>query len=247
MYEMGIIVPSFGRPDNVLRLAKAFGETCQMESTRLYIVLQREDPLMETYNTVAWRDSLRDAFRYTYVDIAEKGVGGTGFVRPTNWMARRLLRRARPPQFIGFMGDDHLPRTPWWDQAFIAALTSRGCGYVYGADGFQNRGLTSHVVMKRQIPEALGYFAHPQFKHLYADNVWLETGKATNSIAYLGEEVLIEHIHPHASRGIPLDATYEIGNSKERWKEDGATWGRWRSSTPRDFSIVQKLRDEGKI
>lgn len=246
MYEMGIIVPSFGRPDNVLRLAKAFGETCKMESTNLYFVLQQEDPELERYNTTQWRNEIRRAYTNTSVFVADKGIGGTGFVRPTNWMVKKLLRRVRPPAFIGFMGDDHIPRTKGWDQQFIATLSVPGVGYVFGNDGFQRADLTSHVVMKRQIPQALGYFAHPSFRHLYADNVWLETGKATNSIMYRGS-VLIEHLHPHARKAYN-DATYEIGNSEQRWKEDGKAWDRWKTGGGhRDFSVVHRLVSEGKI
>lgn len=245
--EMAIIVPTFNRPDNVLRLTRAFAQTVSIGSnTKLCFVFQREDTAMDHYNSEGWRAMLREIYPRVGFQIADAGMGGTGFVKPINWMARKLLRRARPPAYLGFMGDDHLPRTRGWDARFVAALSVKGCGYVFGDDGFQGANLSSYIIMKRQIPEALGYFAHPSFKHLYADNAWKALGEATKTITYL-DGVLIEHVHPHAGK-TGTDTTYDIGNSAARWTEDGLAWDHWRAhGYMRDFGTVRDLVREGKI
>lgn len=229
--DLVMVVPTYGRPDNARRLQQAFKATCTGR-TELHLVLQANDP--------AWDDYLQDGNPGTWA-TAPASCGGTGFVAPTNWAVERILARMYQPYAIGFMGDDHLPRTRGWDTAFVETLRRRGTGYVYGNDLIQGEQIPTQVAMTADIPRAFGWFANPICKHLFADNMWRDLGKAARCIRYL-PDVVVEHLHYTAGRSAD-DSTYRIGNSDVRWREDPAAYQVWRDGPgfERDLATLKGL------
>lgn len=232
--DLVMVVPSYGRPESAHRLAEAFARTCTGR-TELMVVAQADDPHWDHYTDHALPG-------VAHVRLAPRGQGGTGFVRPANWGAAQALKDN--PPCIGFMGDDHLPETAGWDSAFIAALAELGTGYVFGDDGIQGPNFSTHIAMTTDIVRGFGYLANPIVEHLYADNMWTDLGRATDSIRYL-PDVSIRHLH-YSTRDSLYDETYQIGNSRARWKADKETYqewrdGRWPVSFPDDAWKLERI------
>ena len=190
-YELLVIVPSRGRPQNAWDLVQSWNETTRDQNSQLAIVQDDDDP---------W-------YGIGDVDIQcyKAPAGDPGFVAPLNWAVKRLVAPGGA-QVVGFIGDDHRPRTEGWDARVNWALEEMGSGIVYGDDLFQGERLPTAVFMTADIVMALGWMAPPCLSHMYADNFWLELGRELGCLRYL-PDVVIEHLHPVVGKA-PSDATY---------------------------------------
>lgn len=150
-------------------------------------------------------------------------VGPRWRVAPTlNYLAKRY---ASDHFALGFMGDDHRPRTKGWDQRFVEALREMGSGLVYGDDLFQGENLPTAVAMTSDIVRALGYMVPPALTHMYMDNFWLGLGRALERIRYL-PDVVIEHMHPVAGKA-EWDEGYRQANAQSMYDADRAQLEWW--------------------
>ena len=188
MTDLAVIVPSRGRPQNADRLWTAF-EGCPL--AELVLCCDNDDPTLPLYR--------------------ECEVGPPA--RLVAWLNRAAADVLSDPdvRYVGFMGDDHLPRTPDWDAIVCDTLAELGTGIVYGNDLLQGERLPTAAFMTRDIVEALGYMAPPELEHLYVDDAWLAWGRAIGRIRYL-PDLIIEHVHPAAGKA-PSDAGYETADA----------------------------------
>lgn len=212
MADLLVIVPSRGRPGNIAELLEAWGKTVKGD-TGLLVAVDEDDPELSAYQDVC--RSVPLGFRPV--------IGPRERLGPT--LNRLAIERAPDHFAIGFMGDDHRPRTPGWDTAMVDALREMGAGLVYGDDLIQHRDLPTAVVMTANIVRALGWFAPPGLTHMYLDNAWLALGEALGRIRYL-PGVVIEHCHPVGGTAA-WDAGYAEVNSPERYAADEAAFRRW--------------------
>lgn len=189
-----VLVPSRGRPESAARLQDAFKKLCTRPDTFLIFVLDSDDKTLKDYkgNHIILQPSER-----------------RGIVDPLNRAWASLLNPAK----VGFMGDDHLPKTEGWDQKIFDELERLGTGFVYGNDLLMGERLPTACFMTGDIPKALGYMAPPQLKHLYVDDFWLRVGTFIESISYL-PDVVIEHLHFSTGKS-DLDQTYKDANHPE--------------------------------
>lgn len=206
MTDMLWIVPSRSRPQNIAELIASW------HNTRVYadlmVVVDDDDPELDGYMHVKTNFA---GFHWLGWGVTErKRLGGT-----LNHYATLM---APQYDYIGFMGDDHRPRSPIWDGLMAAELRKLGTGLVYGNDLFQRENLPTEVCMTTDIISALGYMVPPNMTHLYLDNFWLELGRAVDRISYM-EHVIIEHMHPHAGKATS-DAQYEELNSNKQASAD---------------------------
>lgn len=184
--ELLVIVPSRGRPQNIERLLQAWEDTGA--EAELEIAIDDDDPTLDAYLKLR----------------VNKTIGPRlGMIGSLNEQATRVA-----PCFdaVGFLGDDHTPRTHGWDKTICAELAAMGTGIVYGNDLFQRAMLPTAVFMTSDIVQALGYMAPPFLQHMHADNFWLDCGREINRISYL-DAVVIEHMHPQAGKA-PMDDGY---------------------------------------
>jgi len=128
-------------------------------------------------------------------------------------------------QAIGFMGDDHVPRTDVWAQRLLAELRDMGTGIVYGDDLLQREVLPTQWVMTADIVRALRRMVPAPVGHLYCDNAVLALGRALRRIRYVGD-VVIEHMHPLAGKVEP-DPQYERVNSDAQRQADRHAYMAW--------------------
>jgi hypothetical protein len=202
--QLAMIVPSRGRPGNIAELQRAWDDTSTGEA-RLIVAVDDDDPALDEY--VAQRGHL------TVIGQRRRCAG------TLNWLAPQWARRCYA---VGFMGDDHRPRTAGWDGELLDALHELGTGLVYGDDLYQRERLPTAVAMTSDIVKVLGYMAPPGQVHLYLDDFWLLLGQRLGRIRYL-DQVVIEHVHPFAGKA-PSDPGYLEVNSAERAREDRAAW-----------------------
>jgi len=203
MSEMTILVPSRGRPENIIRLMDAWSTTTTRD-TRLLVLVDDDDLKLDEYLAIPNID----------IQVGPRiRIGGT-----LNVVAPEIAKTSRN---IGFMGDDHVPRTKGWDEKFINELDRLKVGVVYGNDLAHGAGLATSVTMTSNIVSTLGYICVPGSIHLFLDNFWMELGRGTN-ITYF-DDVIIEHVHPNFQKALS-DDTYTEANSPEVWGADEITF-----------------------
>jgi len=110
-------------------------------------------------------------------------------------MNRAALRFKDQYRAIAFFGDDHLIKNKWEKEFLDYFDENSGIGIAYGNDLLQFEKLPTAVCITSNIIETLGYMIPTQLQHMYADNFWIDLGKATNSIKYF-PNIIFEHLHP---------------------------------------------------
>lgn len=179
--RMLVIVPTRGRPQNIARLEKALKDTRTSVADFLYVVDDDDPSAMDYARMGLERLSVIPRMRL---------VGSLNFIAP---------RYTGQYDAIGFMGDDHLPVTPFWDQTILTEIASQDVFrrplVAYGNDLIQGANLPTAVFMSSRVVKALGWFAPPVLTHLYADNFWLLLGQELGALTYL-PDVVIQHLHP---------------------------------------------------
>jgi hypothetical protein len=234
MADLVVIVPSRGRPEAAAELVETFRETCTAD-TRLVFAVDDDDPSLPGYLGAIQMGRFRAGY----------------FTAPNRTMVEALNRTAAilvdPPDAvepfaIGFMGDDHRPRTVGWDRAYLDALRELGTGIVYGDDGFQGENLPTQVAMTADIVRALGWMAPPSLRHLFVDNVWKALGSGADCLRYL-PEVLVEHMHPVAGKA-DVDEGYVRVNAPAVASHDEAWFRQWlyAGAASADIATVRGLR-----
>lgn len=229
---LAVIVPTRGRPGNAARLAEAFRATHALDAVPVFVA-DPDDPSLPEYRR------LLDAGDIPRL-MVQDGVRGAGMTCPLNFAARRY---ADLYDAVGFMGDDHLPRTPHWDSLVMDRLDSLGPRIVYGNDLLQGQALPTAVFMQSRMIRAMGFMAPRQLRHLYVDNFWKELGERTGSLVYL-PDVVIEHLHPAAGKA-EMDDRYRAVNAIEVDHEDRATWEVMRDGAEFEFALNQVRKEYG--
>lgn len=228
MADLVVIVPSRGRPEAAAALAQHFKNTCTAD-TLLVFALDEDDP-----------------DRCAYVEaLLLSGPNCLHLVRPTATMVQALNSAAssyaKIVPALGFMGDDHCPRTYGWDTAYLEALRELGTGIVYGNDLLQGHRLPTQCAMTSDIVRALGYMSPPELRHMYVDNFWRDLGKAADCLRYL-PDAIVEHRHPLAGKA-QMDEGYERVNHPDVYAADERVYAEYRRTRfAGDVAIVQALR-----
>jgi hypothetical protein len=147
--------------------------------------------------------------------------------------------QGRQYKYVGFMGDDHRPRTVDWDNRLMDVLAQSPASIAYGNDLLQGEKMATAVVMTSDIVAALGYMAPPCLVHLCVDLCWNLWGERLGTLTYL-DNVVIEHMHPANGKAMN-DAGYQDANSTERIASDSAAFYEYRDGGQLDAD-VDKLR-----
>lgn len=214
MTDLTIFVPTRGRPMAARELQESFDLSCK-GNTEVIFIISTNDELFTTYLDLKAMRRIRKVIIVT----PEK----RGMASPLNLGFNKWLSDPRqfPSYAVGFMGDDHRPRTLGWDVEYVRALTALsgrsrerskpGVGMVYGNDLLQGENLPTQIAMTTNIPTTLGRMVPTELSHLYTDTYWLELGKQLGKISYL-PEVIVEHMHPGAGKS-SIDSGYEFSGS----------------------------------
>jgi hypothetical protein len=209
-----MLCPSRGRPGNIKQLRETWGDVTV--DAELLVAVDDDDPELPGYLEAGDVRVLSEP----------RGLG-----RIINVLA---VEYAPKYEFIGFLGDDHRPRTPKWDVILTAALGGWP-GVSYGDDLFQSAKVPTACVMTSNLILGLGYMVPPNVEHLYQDCFWKVLGQATH-LAYC-PGVIMEHMHPSAGKGA-WDLGYEKANCIEAYSRDEIAYSQflnnqWPADLPR--------------
>jgi hypothetical protein len=227
MTDLVVIVPSRNRPHAAAEVASAFRETGA--TARLVFAADDDDPTRNQY--------LRALDEYPAATV-HYGPAPSTMVKALNLVAAAYANEAYA---IGFMGDDHRPRTRKWDQLYVEALRELGTGIVYGNDLLQGPNIPTQCAMTADIVRALGHMAPPPLTHLYVDNYWRDLGEAAGCLRYL-PDVVVEHMHPVAGKA-DWDEGHVRVNAHAMYQRDAEAYGRYvNEHFAADLAKVQALR-----
>jgi hypothetical protein len=203
-----VIVPSRGRPDAALELVNAVVDTRQIASTNVVVAVDSNDQMLDLYREVC--DVRSDVSR---IEVVQGG-----------WMVAALneaaMRVVSDPAItaVGFLGDDHRPRTHGWDSSYLSALNELGAGVVYGDDLLQHEFVPTQCAMSAEIIRQLGWMAHPTLKHMYVDTLWRDMARPVGKLRYL-PDIVVEHLH-YLNNKATMDAGYERVNDPVVYQVD---------------------------
>lgn len=208
--DLLVIVPSRGRPHNIAALWDAWSTTTTGVSA-LLVAADDDDPTVDGYRDVC----------------GDRGIKLT--VGPRLRMVPTLnavaVERAPHHFALGFMGDDHRPRTLGWDAHYLAALRTLRTGFVYGNDLLAGERLPTQWAQTSDIVQALGAMVPAPVKHLWADNQVFDLGHAVDRIRYL-PDVIVEHCHPLNGKATEDDGYREV-NATEASEADRVVYAHW--------------------
>jgi hypothetical protein len=213
--DLLIIVPSRERPKNIARLLDAVHETSKL-ATHVHVAVDEDDPALESYQQVMDQSGGPD-------DVLETGPR-KGLAAWTNEIA---VRRAGQYPYLASFGDDHLPKTRYWDYYLARGIEDMGgTGFTYPWDGLRED-IPEACVLSSNIVTALGWMCMPGLEHFFVDDVWADLGRGANCIRHL-RAIAVDHVHPRAKKADP-DATYSGASSKldadreayYAWRRDG--------------------------
>ena len=221
MARMLVIVPTRGRPNSAARLVEAFESTHAYDADLLFCV-DDDDPFASQY----------------FFSGASVTMGPRLRIGPT--INAAAVAHADDYEVLGFMGDDHLPRTDQWDVKVLAALDEMSTGIVYGDDLFQRQALPTAVFMTSNIVQSLGYFNPPALLHMYLDNSWKTWGERADCLRYL-PDVIIEHLHPVNGKAQNDDSYSE---SSQLMEPDRIAYEEYlRNGISSDVEKIRAIRD----
>lgn len=237
MPDLVVIVPSRQRPHTVADMAEAFVDTCDTD-TRLIFAVDADDPTAGDYERAVDRLTTRAGL----VGVRVQPTGS--MVEALNATANAVLATVEPaPRALGFMGDDHRPRTAGWDVAYLTALGALP-GVVYGDDRLQGARLPTQFAVSADVVRRLGHMAPPALTHLYVDNYWRDVGRAAGCITYL-PDVVVEHVHPLAG-AVQWDEGYRRVNDRAMYRRDEAAYRAYMAEhRDRDVLALRTVRTEG--
>ena len=221
--ELLVIVPSRGRPENIAALWDAW-QTTTTSSARLLVAADDDDRTLPDYRNVC----------------SERGIKLT--VGPRLRMVPTLNELAVQwaPLYpaVGFLGDDHRPRTADWNERYLETLQELGTGIVYGNDLLASERLPTQFALTSNIVQALGAIVPAPVKHMFADNQVWDLGHAIDRIRYL-PDVIVEHLHPLNGKADD-DAGYREVNNPDAFEADRLIYADWyHNRMPAD---VEKLK-----
>jgi hypothetical protein len=220
MKEMALIVPSRGRPQNILRLYEALKDTDS--NVDLIVGVDEDDEKVNEYCSIV------ENRNFTLVISPQRRKFG-----PTlNAIAVKIWKDYK---YLAWMGDDHLPITKNWDRRYVEELDKLHMGMVYGNDLVMGESIATQLAFTSKMVGLLGYAVPPGFTHLFIDNYFMKLFGEFNAVRYL-PDVVIQHLHPIANKA-QEDQTYREANSEENWNNDRAYF---------DWYVENKLKEDAE-
>lgn len=230
MDDIIVLVPSRGRPQNAVRLVEAWEKTDTMNAVLMFIT-DDDDPELEAYRTLLTEGVIKHMITLPAPPVP-------GITIPLN-RAVTIFQDAF--KVIGFMGDDHAPRTTGWEDRVLEAADTCCPRVVYTNDLFQGENLPTAVFMPSRVIKAMGFMSPPVLAHLYADNFWKTLGTDLGGLRYL-PDVVIEHMHPAAGKAA-MDERYRIVNAPAIDAGDRGAYGGFIAG-PSYADTLRRVREE---
>ncbi len=144
--------------------------------------------------------------------------------------------------YYGFLGDDLIPRTKYWDKELIEAAGASDISY--GDDGNWGEKLATHPCLGGELVRHMGWLSYPGLKKLFIDTVWMTIGVTLGKLHYL-PDVKLEHMHYLFGKG-EHDETY--GDQAKYFAHDQDYYGKfiheWKSVLEESGKWVFSEKDQ---
>lgn len=182
-----IILPTKARPENLKRFIRAYNLTCG--TLPIHVIFDAKDA--SRYNEV------ETPSHWKRISVPS----GT----PLGGIFERVFKKYPYEPFYGMVADDVIPETAIWDVVLRdSCLPDK---IAWGWDGIQNENLPVHPFIGGDLVRKLGWWAAPNLKHWFVDNVWKELSVALGNGIYL-PNIKMTHHHPIIGKA-PNDRTYK--------------------------------------
>lgn len=197
--------PSRNRPHRVAELLAA----CRQMNTQapFEICVDPDDPQLDFYHALPLMPGWR-------IWVADRPMKVCDHLRA-------FYHRHPDLSWYGIMGDDALPRTPYWDQILINIAQNDAVSY---PNDIVQMGQCTHPVIGGDLMRAVGWFVPDGFIHWFCDTVWEYLAWRTRRLLYC-REVIVEHICPRRTDiQVPDDETslnlWTLPDGTRRSEED---------------------------
>lgn len=222
---IAVLCPSRGRPDRFRELLEAIDATAE-RPVRVYLGVDDDDPTLDAYREACG----------PFATVTECCELRRSLARWLDELSAQALNDGCT--IIGFMGDDHRPRTVGWDR--IVEREIHG-GMVYGRDGLQDERLPTWCFWSADVIRALGFFCPPVLEHMYLDDFWLALARGIGRCAFV-PGLLVEHMHPAAGKA---DSDEGYVRVEGLTGSDARAWERYVAEGSLSADIDRVLRQVG--
>lgn len=195
------LLPSRGRPHNITRLIAAYDKTGA--TTPVWLRLDEDDPMLHGYDL---------SFPDSWDVCIGKRMPLSGYYNEA----------PMDLDWYGFIADDVVPGTDYWDQILIEAAGTNGMAVPLG--GHEDTDIAPHFVLGGDLVRETGWVCLPGLDRIYIDTVWNDIAKKRNVLRYL-PEVMLEHRHFSNKKAL-FDKIYRKNNNLqdkiiyENWRKE---------------------------
>jgi len=191
------ILPSRGRPQNVRRFIEAY--KISGGTTPVCLRFDEDDPQPE-------------------YDIPDNWLTWEGYQKPLSEIYNEFFYKFPDLNWYGFIADDVVPLTAFWDQHLIAIAGKDGMAVPAGGE---TTGGTPHFVLGGELVRDIGWLSLQGLERLYIDTVWADIAKEKDVLRF-APDILLEHRHFSNNQAL-FDKTYRKP-SRDRDKIIYQTW-----------------------
>ena len=197
-------LPTRSRPENCLRFIKAWHNS--QASTPVYVRLDNDDPQLDQLSNLPWPGTF---------------VVHTGPRQGISRAMNEVFIKHPNEDWYGFLADDLLPQTPYWDLKLIERAGKYNISYPN--DQGKDTTLPTHPCIGGDLVRAIGWLGLPVTQHYFIDTVWRFLGEQLGNIHRL-DDVIVEHLHYSLNKS-DMDQVYI--ESSEKWKHDKRAYRDW--------------------
>ncbi len=144
----------------------------------------------------------------------------------------------RDADWLGHLGDDHIPMTPNWDTKLIERLT--GWNFLDTGDDWIAKMtpefMTGGCLFSGELLRTVGWFYPPKLHHAYNDNIWGDIGRWTKCWTRAMDIVIS---HDDKRRHGVIDSTNR--SAYNVMAEDESTYRLWRRNDM--GAAIQRVQD----
>lgn len=213
MRDLAVLIPTRGRPDNILKVIAAWDFTNAWDHADMVLIVDADDPELVGYREPEISDHAKIIVMSEWMPMVHK-LNLAAQNMALGWFA------------LGFAGDDHIPRTINWAERYLTVLREMGSGMVYGDDGYQGANLSTEWAVTSDAVLALGRMVPADVEHMYCDNSMMDLFGGAGALRHL-PEVRIEHMHPIVGKG-ETDAQYQRVNHRDQFAKDRRAYEGWK-------------------
>jgi hypothetical protein len=202
---ISVLCPTRKRPNNMQSLVSSAMKTAEsINNIEFVFYIDRDDGMSQKKIEELYRE--QTAAAVSGKDFPKiKHVVGERIILSQMW--NECLKVSSGSIFM-HCGDDILFRSDNWDSLVIDAFDEYDdkIVLVYGNDGLQNEGLSTHGFVHRKWVDAVGYICPPYFSCDWNDRWLFDVAKHLRRTKWI-PEVFTEHLHPDSGKS-ELDETH---------------------------------------